>query len=308
MRSPAISRRSDFRSRIRVSTGTGSTRGGARISSARGFLRFHAVYWPAILLSAGLLPPTELLVHGYLTVEGRKIGKSLGNAIDPDSLIGDVGVDAVRWFLLRHVHPTKDSDFSRARLTEAHDADLADQVGNLVQRGLTLLVRHTNGRVPDRGALEAVDQRLVDAARGAAQNVERAFEAFALHEAAAAALGFVTATNRYLDETRPWSLARVPDARPRLDTVLYQVAEALRLASVLLLPFVPTASQRIFEQLGTSLPRSWGEATRWDQLSAGSRIELGPPLFPKIRATPPREPRRWEIEAPTRGRSATFGR
>jgi methionyl-tRNA synthetase len=256
----------------------------------KGILRFHAVYWPAILLSARVLPPSELLVHGYLTVEGKKIGKSLGNAIDPNSLIGDVGVDALRWFLLRHVHPTKDSDFSRARLIEVHDADLADQVGNLLQRALTLLARHTSGRVPKPGVFEAVDQRLIEAALRAASNVEDGFETFALHEAGAAALGFVAATNRYLDDTRPWSLWRLADARPRLDTVLYQVAEALRFAAALLAPFVPAASERVFAQLGTKPPCSWSEATRWNQLAAGSRVELGSPLFPKTRATSPREP------------------
>ena len=228
----------------------------------KGILRFHAVYWPAILLSAGLPPPNELLVHGYVTVEGKKIGKSLGNAIDPSSLISELGVDALRWFLLRHVHATKDSDFSRARLVDAHDADLADQIGNLLRRALTLLLRHRDGKVPAAAALEAVDRRLIDSARRAAEDVECGFDSFALHQAASAALGFVTAINRYLDETRPWHLARRADERPRLDTVLYQVAEALRFAAVLLTPFVPATAQRIVDQLGSAPPESWNEAER----------------------------------------------
>lgn len=247
----------------------------------KGILRFHAVYWPAILLSAGLPPPNELLVHGYLTVEGKKIGKSLGNTVDPDRLIDAVGLDGLRWFLLRHVHPTKDCDFSLARLIEAHDADLADQVGNVLRRALTLIERHNAAEVPVAATLDAVDQRLIEAGRRAAEEVERAFDAFALHEAAGAALGFVAATNRYLDEARPWQLARLADARPRLETVLYQVAEALRFAAVLLAPFVPGAAQRILDQLGSPRPVSWNEATRWNQLAPGTRVQLGPPLFPK---------------------------
>jgi methionyl-tRNA synthetase len=250
----------------------------------KGILRFHAVYWPAILLSAGLLPPSELFVHGYLTVEGKKIGKSLGNAIDPGFVIGDVGVDALRWFLLRHVHPTKDSDFSRARLIEIHDADLADQVGNLVRRVLTLVVRHRGAGVPAPAELDGTDQRLIDAARVAAEQVEHGFDGFAFHEAAAAALSFVSATNRYVDDTEPWRLARLADAGPRLDTVLYQLAEALRFAATLLAPFVPVTSARILDQLGAPLPVSWSEATRWNRLPHGARVALGPPLFPKSRS------------------------
>ena len=262
----------------------------------KGILRFHAVYWPAILLSAGLAPPSEILVHGYLTVEGRKIGKSLGNAIDPDSLIDTFGADALRWFLLRHVHPTKDSNFCRSRLIEAHDADLADQLGNLVCRALTLIERHRAGKVPAPGAFETVDQRLIDAGRLAAEEVERAFDSFALHDAAAASLGFVAAVNRYLDDTQPWRLARLPDARQRLDTVLYQLAEALRFAATLLWPFVPAASERILEQVGSRRSESWREGTRWNLLRPGTTVALGPALFPKSRATPAAEQQRERAE------------
>jgi methionyl-tRNA synthetase len=252
----------------------------------KGILRFHAVYWPAILLSAGLAPPSEILVHGYLTVEGRKIGKSLGNAIDADALIDAVGVDALRWFLLRHAHSTKDSDVSRSRLIEAHDADLADQLGNLVRRALTLIARHREAKVPAPGSIDATDQRLIDAARRAAEEVEQAFDRFAPHEAATVAIGFVGAINHYLDETRPWHLARQEDAQPRLDTVLYQIAEALRFAAVLLAPFVPVTAERVLDQLGTSSPRSWRESTRWNVLPPGVSVKIGAPLFPKSRTAP----------------------
>jgi methionyl-tRNA synthetase len=250
----------------------------------KGILRFHAVYWPAILLSAKVALPTEILVHGYVTVEGKKIGKSLGNALDPRQLIDEVGVEALRWFLLRHIHTTKDADFSRERLLGAHDSELADQLGNLVRRSIALIERHANGVTPRAFERFAPDRLLEERASHALAEVDRGFENFAFHEAAAGALGFASAVNRYLDETAPWQLAKDGAQRERLDTVLNHLVEALRICSLLFAPFLPLTARRIAAQVGAEPPSDLSLA-RFHPSSSGTRVSLAAPLFPKKSAS-----------------------
>ncbi len=245
----------------------------------KGIVRFHAVHWPAILLSAGLSPPTEVLVHGYVTVEGKKIGKSLGNAVDPQALIDRHGAEALRWFLLRHVHTTKDSDFSLARFDAAHDSELADQLGNLVSRALTLVTRDCRGRVPAPAEPEEAEASLIRSACAAQAQVAIGFEDFALQDAAGAALSFVVAQNRYLDQTAPWRLSHSPEQRGRLDTVLHHSVEALRVTSVLIAPLLPKTSKEIRERIGQNALLSWREA-EWGRETCAA-VHPGPPLFPK---------------------------
>jgi len=242
----------------------------------KGILRFHAVYWPAILASAGLELPNSLLVHGYLTLDGKKIGKSLGNAVDPQALVERHGAEALRWYLLRHAHSSKDSDFSLSRFDRAHDGELADQLGNLCSRVETLIARFAGGRLPQSGALGPAEERLIESGTRTTSALARAFTDFALHDAAAQAFELVGATNRYLDETAPWRLAR--ESSPRLDGVLYAAAEGLRWSAALLAPLLPLTSRRIAERLGVGsapLAREWGQG------APGSTVALGPPLFPR---------------------------
>jgi len=250
----------------------------------KGILRFHAVYWIAILLSAGIELPSEILVHGYLTVDGRKIGKSLGNAVDPSTLVSELGAEAVRWFLLKHVHSTKDADFSRERLLAAHDTELADQLGNLVRRSLTLVERHAAGLTPSPGVLGDFEHQLRERADQASAAVRRGFEEFAIHEAAASALGFASAVNRYLDDTAPWKLARDTNAKARLDTVLYHLVEALRICSVQFAPLLPDAAERIARAVGAGSPDG---TVRFGVTPPGRRVRTGDPLFPRKRLARP---------------------
>jgi methionyl-tRNA synthetase len=237
----------------------------------KGVLRFHAVYWPAILLSAGVRLPTDVLVHGYVTVEGRKIGKSLGNAIDPFEITGELGVDAVRYFLLRHIHTTRDGDFSRQRLIEAHDGELADQLGNLVHRTISLLIRYRDGQVP-----EATGPALGPEVEATAGAVADAVNGFALHRALDAIFGLVASANRYVDATAPWRLA----AGPERDLVLYTLADTIRCIGILLLPFLPASARELLARLGQGVP----DRTRVTpgELPAGARVVAGPPLFSKL--------------------------
>jgi methionyl-tRNA synthetase len=227
----------------------------------KGIVRFHAVHWPAILLSARLPLPTDLLVHGYLTAEGRKIGKSAGNAIDPEALVARYGADVLRYFLLRHVRPFEDGDFSEARLRAARDAELADQLGNLVRRTVTLAQRHL---IEDATfTSDDADQRLRAQVVALPATVGQHLGRFAVDEALAALFSVVAATNRYLEQTAPWSLARAPGASDRLQAVLHHALEAVRIVALALAPFLPGTSAAIGVQLGHGPHEDWQAALRW---------------------------------------------
>ncbi len=233
----------------------------------KGITRFHAVYWPAILLSAGLPPPTRVLVHGYVTVEGAKIGKSLGNALDPFALCDEYGSDAVRYYLLRHLSTTKDGNFERAKLALAHDSELANQLGNLVQRALKLVEKKAGGVVPE----PVGDSVLAPAFEQARSEAAAAVASFDLRAALDAAWRFIAATNRYADVTAPWK-------RERDDAVLYSLLDAAGAAGALLAPFLPHTAERIARQLGA---RRIGASARLGELSPGTRVAAGEVLFPR---------------------------
>jgi methionyl-tRNA synthetase len=266
----------------------------------KGIVRFHAVYWPAILLSAGLPLPTDLVVHGYLTVEGQKIGKSLGNAIDPEALVQRHGTDAVRYFLLRHLRPFEDGDFSEARLRACRDADLADQLGNLLRRTITLVARCFDGKPPTAGASAAPDETLRADLQSLPGRLQQILDRFASDEALAAIFDSVATTNRYFDQTAPWKLARLTahpqegaGARDRLQTVLHNTLEALRIVAVALAPFLPATSKAICAQLGHDPPGLAGwSALRWGSVPWRRDLPGGPVLFPKTAAGDTSSPRR----------------
>jgi methionyl-tRNA synthetase len=249
-----------------------------------------AVYWPAILLSASLPLPTDLLVHAYLTADGRKIGKSLGNVVDPEELVARHGTDAVRHYLLRHIRPFEDSDFSEIRLRVAHDTELADQLGNLVRRTVTLVQRSSPGRPPRPGASESPDQALQARLRALPDRLESALAGFAPDEALAAIFESVAATNRYLEQTAPWTLARAAaggsaGAGSRLDTVLHHALEAVRIAGLALAPFLPGTSAAICAQLGQDPPDTgdWSRTLGWGTGLSPDHVPGGPVLFAKTR-------------------------
>lgn len=256
-------------------------------------LRFHAVYWPAILLSAGLPLPSQVRVHGFVTLEGVKIGKSLGNTIDPFELAERFGTSALRYYFLRHLHTSKDSDFRAARLIETHDQELAAKLGNLLQRVTALALRHPELDLRRGGAAESdADQALADAAARAANDVREAVDDFALHQALAATLELAAAANRYADQQEPWLLSKrattLPSGEPRGDLlcqlghVLWRLLEALRVTAILLAPFLPEAARGIARRVGFD-ERDLGDLAT-ASYGAGRRFrpQPGPPLFPRL--------------------------
>jgi methionyl-tRNA synthetase len=214
----------------------------------KGVLRFHAVYWPAILLSAGEAVPTDIAVHGYLTENGRKISKSSGATVDPYDLVATYGTDAVRWWLLREVPKGADADFTVDRLVGRANDELANGIGNLVNRVVALIHRYTEGRVPVTTAV-APDTSALDAAIGNAPGlIAAALDDFDFRRATEAVWRIADEANRYVNRTRPWSLAKAGDTE-ELAAVLLTLLRACRSIGTLLQPFLPQAASRITNQL-----------------------------------------------------------
>ncbi|MDT7845745.1 methionine--tRNA ligase [Streptomyces justiciae] len=231
----------------------------------KGVVRFHAVYWPAMLLSAGLPLPTDILVHDYLTVGGRKISKSgNGTTVDPVALTAACGTDAVRWWLLRDVPRVGDADFTEERLIARADADFAGGLGNLVHRIVTMVHRYRAGTVPALGADRFAVTPLLDVCRAVPGRIDAALGDFDFRRAVDAAWDIVEEANRCIDATRPWELARAErqgnaDAAERLDAVLAALVTACRVLGDELRPFVPGAAERIVRQVtpvGRALPEA----------------------------------------------------
>jgi methionyl-tRNA synthetase len=252
----------------------------------KNIIRFHAIYWPAVLLSAGLPVPTDIFVHGFVTVNGRKIGKSLGNVVDPVELVEQYGTDALRYYLLREIPATGDGDFSLERLARVYNADLADQLGNLLSRTVAMVSRYYAGIVPAPGALDLAERRVIDAAERLYERVDGALERFALDEALAAIWDLVAAANKYVVEVQPWSLAKrrsEPTVEARLATTLNTLVEALRQVACALAPFLPTTAESIAGQLGIDLETSADlhAALVWGGYPPGTAVQPGGVLFPK---------------------------
>jgi methionyl-tRNA synthetase len=243
----------------------------------KGIARFHAVYWPAFLASAGLPWPTDLLVHGYVTVEGEKISKS-GRTIDPTPLVAQYGADAVRYFLLRHIRTARDGDFSVARFRAAHDAELANGLGNLASRVLALVEKVTGGRVPAPGPELTEERRLRSAALALRPEVDAAVDRLSLSEALSAVFRFVDATNRYVTIAAPWEHAR--DGRAaRAAATLRTALEALHVIATELAPFLPVTSSEIRARLRAPALDS---PVDWNVLPTGAQLFRGSPLFQRL--------------------------
>lgn len=216
----------------------------------KGITRFHAVYWPAILLSAGIPLPSKILVHGYLTIDGKKIGKSAGNGVDPEPLIVRYGQDAVRWYLLRHQKSDADGDFSEDRLIEAHNADLSNQLGNLFSRALGIARR---GGLHDLPLRPVTSNEVWKQAIALEENVRAAVGRFAIHDALDSVVELLSEGNRFFTASEPWKLVRQAESNPetvnRLQDILGTVFGVVEIVAVTLAPFIPDGSERLLKAL-----------------------------------------------------------
>jgi methionyl-tRNA synthetase len=211
-------------------------------------IRFHAVYWPAFLMAAGLPVPEKVFSHGWWTVEGEKMSKSLGNFIDVRPLIDEFGLDPVRFFLLREVPFGGDGDFSRKALISRLNVELANDLGNLAQRTLSFIAKNAGGAVPAFGELAAPDVKLLDDAEALTSKVREALDRLAFHEALEEIWKLVRAANAYIDHQAPWALKKADPVR--MNTVLRVLLETIRVIAVLLQPFMPDTMGKLLDQLG----------------------------------------------------------
>ncbi|MBS0525850.1 MAG: methionine--tRNA ligase [Proteobacteria bacterium] len=211
-------------------------------------IRFHCVFWPAFLMSAGLAPPRRVFAHGWWTNEGQKMSKSLNNAIYPDELVKAYGLDPVRYFLLREVPFGNDGDFQKRALIGRMNGDLANAYGNLCQRVLSIVAKNCGEKVPPKGALIEADTALLGRAKGLLAAVRSELDEQAFHRALAVIWEVIADANRYVDAQAPWALAKTDPARR--DTVLWVLAETIRRVTLLVQPFMPDSTASILDQLG----------------------------------------------------------
>ncbi len=248
-------------------------------------LRFHAVYWPCFLMSAGLPLPHTVFAHGWWTNQGKKMSKRWGNFIAPLEMIEKYGLDAFRYFLMREVSFGLDGDFSESAFVGRINADLANDLGNLLSRTAGMMNKYFAGELPKPAAIEPIDQDLIDGAAIMAREVEECFAAFKFNDALVAIWAYINKLNKYIDATGPWTLFKDPAQAERLGTVLYNPTEALRIISLFVYPFMPETALKMREQLGLDEPIDalpLAQAGQWGRLEPGTRVTKGQALFPRV--------------------------
>jgi methionyl-tRNA synthetase len=244
-------------------------------------LRFHAVYWPTFLMAAGLPLPEKVFAHGWWTVEGQKMSKSLQNVVEPNMLIDKYGVDAVRYFLLREVPFGLDGDFSHTALVQRINSDLANDLGNLLSRSTAMAVKYFDGILPPPADLAESDLLLKNKTEEMIITVDRLMDELAFSKVLQAIWDVISAGNKYIDESAPWTLAKDPAQKERLATVMYCLLESQRIVHCLLSAFLPATAEKALCSLGWKDDVS-GEGFVWGGLKAGTTITKAEALFPRI--------------------------
>lgn len=238
-------------------------------------VKFHCVYWPIMLKAMGAALPRQVLVHGWWQKDGQKMSKSTGNVVDPNAVINEWGVDAFRFYVLRELDIGPDGNWTDAGFKARYSAELANGLGNLVNRSLSMLKRYRNGQVPGLSTELAAD------AAKAVQQVRLALEENGLQDGLRSIWALITTANQYVDHTAPFKLAKDPGQAARLDEVLYNLVEVCRILAILLWPFIPDTAGKIFQQLGIQGVPDRFEASAWGGLKTGHTIGTPAALFPR---------------------------
>ena len=246
-------------------------------------VRFHTIIWPIMLKAMGVELPQKVYGHGWLVIDGDKMSKSKGNVIDPLALIDEFGADAIRYFLLREIVFGNDGNFSRDALITRINSDLANDLGNLLHRTVSMIEKYHGGVVTNTGVIEAVDEDLQALVKATAENFAKDMDAMEINSAIKGVWALISRANKYIDETAPWILAKDEAKAARLQTVMYNLAETLRVVAILVAPFIPSTSPKIYTQLGLEVPAEFLLTdAEFGKMADGTKVQKGEPLYPRI--------------------------
>ena len=247
-------------------------------------VRFHTIIWPIILMALELELPKKVYGHGWLVVDGDKMSKSKGNVIDPVALIDEFGADSIRYFLLREINLGLDGNFSREALIQRINADLANDLGNLLHRTLSMVNKFNGGLVKNTKVLEDVDTELIALAQNTVKQYQDSMDKMEISVAIRTVWNLISRSNKYIDLTGPWALAKDESKQERLQTVMYNLIESLRIISVLIAPFMPNTAPKIWKQLGLGefSKVKFKDIKEWGTVMTETKVEQPEQIFPRI--------------------------